>query len=120
MCYNGNMTTTQKFTREDLREMAYEAEVDVKFTDSYSGRFMYGQRCFGIEGSHAEIMAFLLKLAFTAGEASGAGYENSTERDLFELLDQSSSNTDSMGRDQIMYWPSVQVEIEGDDEDDDY
>ena len=110
---------TITFTRDDLREMAYEAEVDVKFTDTYSGRGMYGERCFGITGSNAEIMTFLLSVAFKAGEAEGAGYETSPERDLFELLNGSSPSTDSMGYDLIMYWPRVQIEIEG-DEDNDY
>lgn len=68
--------------------------------DSYSGRGMYGKRCFGVVVPH---QLALLDLYFSLGYDSRNG-------DNFSIPPEPS--TDSMGRDTIIYWPSLRMEVE--------
>lgn len=69
----------------------------------YSGRFMYGAKCFGVTvDSMDEFVKFMFAVA---GNAS----ESDEEAEFAEALSEG-VRQDSMGKGFIFYWPEVQVE----------
>lgn len=73
---------------------------------SYSGRGMYGRRCFAIQSDDCENMSLLVDIAYSFGEQS----EDPTG--LHDI------RTDSMGLGSVMYWPNVEWQDTDDSEDD--
>lgn len=101
----------------ELESVLYEAEIDAseQLRKDYSGRAMYGERCFGIVGSAADLVRFCV----TVGRLH-AEYEEHPQHcfaptvvDGVEWLE--GVRTDSMGHGAIYYWPGVAVS--GEDED---
>lgn len=91
-------TTIDTITEADADELDSLAEMhDMTLRDDYSGRGMYGERCFGITywSSSAWDVAKYLMAALGQDRA-------------FQIMD--SHHMDSMGRDYIHYFPGVVVE----------
>lgn len=72
---------------------------------SYSGRGMYGKECLGVSGDSA--LEIVLETIETV--ASQAGDTETIAEFVADLLD---VRTDSMGRGEIVYWPSIKWEDE--------
>jgi hypothetical protein len=91
-----------EISKETILETVIQAglaEDDIRW--AYSGRGMYGKRCFGIVGSLLDYTAFLLELS--AIPRSDADYW-----DLAMELSQRVS-TDNMAYQTIYYFPGVEV-----------
>ena len=88
-----------RLTRLEYERVADEASYlgleDVR--EDYSGRGMFGERCFGIVAESLEEVIPILRKALGDTQAL----------DLLEAM-----STDSMGRDTIYYFPGVIVESE--------
>jgi hypothetical protein len=84
---------------------------------SYSGRGMYGKKCVGfVVGSGARIFNMVFELASMIFEY----YEKDRAFKFLEDLSDINVETDSMGYDTIVYFPSMEwVEDEDEDEDED-
>ena len=89
-------------SREDVENAIYNADIvsfnemdDVLRTD-YSGRGMYGDKCFGLVCSEGELLRFIVHLAQRGEDVN--------------WID--SVRSDSMGRSTIWYWPQVQLSEE--------
>lgn len=81
-----------------LEEACYSADLDPEraIRAHYSGRAMYGKECLGIvHSTTGELLRFALAL-------------NEEDPESREWLEQGTRN-DSMGLDEITYWPQVQV-----------
>lgn len=91
---------------EALEGAAYDAglEPDDAIRQSYSGRAMYGRECVGlVHHGQGELIRFALALV---------RQDENAEEWLPE------TRSDSMGLNQITYWPDVTIEHEEEDEDD--
>src|SRR5690348_10997559 len=85
-----------------IREALEAASIDADALHAtYSGRFMRGQTCFGIAGSHKDIVRFFI--AFV----SDASFDTDALEERIELADDlaEAMRTDNMGRDTIFYFP---------------
>ena len=90
--------------RSAVEDAAWDADLDIEedLRFDYSGRGMYGAKCFGIVGDDTKFLKFLIKFA-------------EREPDLaWELTDRVA--TDSMGREAIMYFVGATV-VDKEDED---
>jgi len=94
-----------KPTKSALQQLAEDADLSVR---SYSGRFMFGKSCLGIEGDNlCDIFAALFQAAAD------------TEPDMQEVADQvRNARSDQMGLGSILYFPSVPFINEDEDEED--
>ena len=99
-------------TVQELLEQACRDHGDVSFRNTYSGRGMYGRQCVGITGdSHecrrviAAVITEMVGVLTDGGEEFQSSMMESLEQDVETLMlwDQ-----DSMGRDVIYYWPSLE------------
>jgi len=91
-------------TKSALQDLAEAAELHVR---SYSGRFMFGKDCLGIEGSSiTEIYGALFQAAADV---------SCDMQTIAEELQ--GAHSDSMGRDVIVYFPQVAYESDEDEED---
>ena len=87
---------------------------------SYSGRGMYGRECLAITSSHetSRVLMFLLECCVQV-----INDEVPTEEiinKLFEVMDLiNNPRADSMGRDNIIYWPSISADSIFTNDDDD-
>ena len=63
---------------------------------SYSGRGMYGSRCLAVDGTIQEIMRVIVIAAAELAE----------REEIVEAMEQS-WEIDSMGREQVVYWPRI-------------
>jgi hypothetical protein len=80
--------------------------------ENYSGRFMYGDKCFGIVGSIQDYGKFMSNLGMNVYDDSIMGLT------VFEVDSLAgATREDSMGRDAIFYFPGYNVEPAEDDED---
>lgn len=90
----------------DYAEQAcYDADLDPErsIRAKYSGRAMYGDECFGLVHKTAgELLRFACSLF-------------QSDPDSVDWLDE--ARQDSMGLDQITYWPRTQVENAPEEED---
>lgn len=100
---------------------------EVDFRESYSGRAMYGRKCVGIVGSMSECMAVIAHIigtmtqeVFDAAIDASDGEENAAYdlNDEVQKMQEKLINFsfDSMGLDVIIYWPSIQPELEEEEE----
>lgn len=92
--------------RSVVEEAAWAADLDTEkaLYDGYSGRGMYGRKCFGVVGSMEDYSKFLVQLT-------------QTDPDLAWDLAQSVAS-DSLGLDNIFYFPGYQLANEDDEEED--
>jgi hypothetical protein len=72
---------------------------------SYSGRYMYGKECIGIDGDTNDLLKVVIRAAIIDNE-------------LFEDLNLDDISRDSMGMGSIWYWTHIDVDgVEFEDED---
>lgn len=99
-------------TKDEL-ETALD-QVDVELHEDYSGRGMYGETCFGVDGSRDDCEEFESELA----KAVTLGWFSRSEGTPEEVLDvfmekladiRNARRTDSMGMDIIFYYPRIKV-----------
>lgn len=76
-------------------------DIDTDIRRDYSGRFMYGARCFGIVAGPSTYGEFLIEVA---------GDDEALAKRLADTV-----RTDDMGLSTIYYWPELR--LYGDDED---
>lgn len=95
---------------------------EVEFRDDYSGRSMYGTECIGITGSMRDCQnvlgslisqlthdTFMSAMNARDGAEEDAAYDfNDEVQSTLALL--TSFEIDSMGQDNIMYWPGIKAE----------
>lgn len=92
----------RKVSRKVIEEaIANAVDGEVELYEGYSGRFMYGERCFGLTGSTTAIQGVMLELAFS-------------DIDLARELNRS-SRQDNMGHDTIVYFPGYDLDDSDED-----
>lgn len=96
----------------NIYELLQSEDLDVR--DDYSGRFMYGARCFGITVSNFatavyQIMEALRRITDNYGNESDTVEEAEKLLDCEEWLH---PKTDNLGLDYIVYFPDITVEEE--------
>lgn len=112
-CYDARMSTTT-VTSTQLENALSNAGVEIDFSAvriDYSGRGMMGDRCVGIVGSPQECTLFAVALAAEIIIDAQGESTNSVSAAVSDVLRQVAAMNpavDSMGLDQIMYWPSVE------------
>lgn len=88
-----------------IQEIAENGDDDTRFRADYSGRGMYGRQCVGIVGDSTclqQVIAQVIKDAHRQSDDLDLDFDDVVDA----LLDYSE---DSMGRDRIFYWPSIQM-----------
>jgi hypothetical protein len=77
--------------------------------ENYSGRGMYGATCVGFTGSVADLVAFVIDVAEVV--AFQKEHDGKVDPDL-EIIQRHLCDVeiDSMGRDSIFYWPTIQTD----------
>ena len=88
--------------QERLRTACRESEV-VSYYNEYSGRCMYGRNCVGISGSRKDCMKVLSEVMQDIAAEGVHGVLQIGE--LYDTL--LNFDMDNMGRDMILYWPSM-------------
>jgi hypothetical protein len=91
-------------TRQFVQLVQDDGDFDVRV--DYSGRGMYGRKCFGIVGYPSDLAHFLTRLPLYLAEDEGEPVINVVNDVVDEWMQLS---WDSMGQQTIFYWPSVQV-----------
>lgn len=90
-------------TRTDVEDAINDAGLgmdDVHVRHGYSGRGMYGDKCFGIDfETNADMIAFVAAFSYRACQKG---------EDIPEWL--RDVRTDDMGRGIVAYWPRVALE----------
>lgn len=96
-----------------MRRAIYKAleEYGLEVRDDYSGRCMYGDRCFGFTGGPEAVTQFFSFMHAFASGTEGEEIEDNAEQFFEELPNLS---WDSMGLDMIFYFPRVTVEEDPD------
>lgn len=84
---------------KNLVELVEDTD-DMRLTNQYSGRYMYGDLCFGITGNYEELDPTL----FQAIRNSINEENNEEMMDLYQNL-LTSKRIDNMGMQYIMYFP---------------
>lgn len=92
-----------------LKSFLLDAALNADFEEEdirwgYSGRGMYGRECFGLVGSVEGYGKFLLQLAQDEG---GEGADGEGAEIAWELAQR--VHTDNMAREEIFYFPGVEV-----------
>lgn len=81
---------------------------EFKMTEDYSGGWMFGETCVGLTGSVRDLAWFS---SYVTNWLAGSSEDPTDEVDYNWVWD--NLETDSMGLDEIFYWPGVTVEKEG-------
>lgn len=94
---------------ELLQEAINQSNIyDKVYLRSYSGRYMYGRECLGLDGNSNDLLKVVIRAAIL-------------NNDLFEDLNLDDISQDSMGLGSIWYWTHIDVDgVEFEDEDEDY
>ena len=85
--------------------------LDISYRDSYGYRGSYGHQCIGISGSHSECMTVIAEVIKELHDTEVLDFESAIDTLM-------GFDRDSMGRDVIYYWPSIEPIGAEDDEDD--
>lgn len=101
-----------------LRDRVEDAAGDLGALRTYSGRGMYGRECVGLVVHNVgELLRFVLDLGYLEAEYDGINSEVGERiwNDVNALVSSLAAGAlatqqDSMGRDAIYYWPSVEVQ----------
>lgn len=98
------------------RALGEEGLTEENLYREYSGRYMYGKRCFGIVCEReAEVIGFFLALhGIVQDEAPDYGVDPDLAFDLKEVM-----SRDSMGFSSIVYFPGFLVGDDPDNQEDD-
>lgn len=103
----GKMFTVQlheAYVTEAL-DAVRDCDVEIEPRFGYSGRFMYGAKCFGVVTSPAGGQLFVAMLLQVLRDHD----ENGVAEDFVVAVTRGES--DSMGLDKIFYWRDVTVEL---------
>lgn len=91
-----------------------EDGANVIFNNTYSGRGMYGNYCIGIVGRPSDIQEVIAEVALSVMEESidvvqrdGISSQVFGVAQIAMRMLLTCQKTDSMGRDVIIYWPSL-------------
>lgn len=97
---------TATIPRSIITDALYDAGLtDDNLHDGYSGRFMYGAKCFGIVGSATDYTKFMIALATALARDDDADLMFGW--DMNDLAD--AVRTDDMARDTIFYFPGYTI-----------
>lgn len=77
---------------EALINLAFENPDDYSLSNTYSGRFMYGERCLSLSTRDRYVL--------------------STLEEQLESLDIPMGRVDSMGMGLVIYWPGTKIDLE--------
>ena len=102
--------------QQRLRAACIDSGV-VSYYSDYSGRCMYGRNCVGISGSRKDCMKVISEVMQDIAAANGAHGVLQVGEWFDTLLD---FDMDNMGRDMILYWPSLDSEVTEHDDKDSY
>lgn len=72
----------------------------------YSGRGMFGRKCFGIVGGPPDLVAFFEELSEASLENGDDGRYGALTLDLVQAMREGIA-TDDMARELIYYWPNI-------------
>jgi hypothetical protein len=101
-------------TLQQRLKTACQEHPDVLFRNDYSGRSMYSNRCVGIVGARRDCMRVISAVMQDIAAANGAHGVLQVEEWFDTLLNY---DMDNMGRDMILYWPSLEsIEVPGPDD----
>lgn len=106
------MGTCMRMSREFFEELVAKSEEcdGIEFTDSYSGRCMFGSRCFGFVGHISAIGRFYNILRdIMSNEDIPESVKEEAEY-IFTLTDKNEFLQDDMGLESIFYFPRISVE----------
>lgn len=97
-------------TREQVVDGAERAGVYEYEIQSYSGRYMSGERCLGIVvDDPGQAYAIL------SGHIATVAQDNpDSDQDAHLLVEMARGRLDSMGRDVVVYWPGIELETPAD------
>lgn len=103
------MNDTQRAVELLYRAISFANIYDDVDLRSYSGRYMYGKECIGLDGNFKDIIRVMIKAAVLDPET-------------FEDCGLDDFTSDSMGLGSIVYWTHLDETdgLELDDEDEDY
>lgn len=89
-----------EITKSDLLSVLWESDIDVEDSPrwGYSGRGMYGRKCFGFVGTMENYGAFIIAMVVTLEDGEDFAREFASR-----------VTTDSMGFDTIFYFPGIQI-----------
>jgi len=90
------MPTTTTFDHSDLNTIHETAYACGMTLTSYSGRFMYGANCVGLEGTVKQLVKFMSRIAIN-------------DSVIAEALTDEGPTVDNMGHDFIFYWPAIGI-----------
>ncbi len=96
-------------------EAGFEVEYDFDLREAYSGRGMYSRECFGLVPNGHSMIAFLIALTKGAAVVNEEIESEDLSDEAREAWDAwwhegiADVATDSMGRDEIVYWPGWQI-----------
>ena len=87
---------------------------NVNFNNKYSGRGMYGSYCIGIVGRQVDVQQVITQVALSimeesieGGTSDGISGQVFCEAQTAMTMLLAGQGTDSMGRDVIIYWPTL-------------
>lgn len=106
----------QEMTRdkyETFCDTASEYVGDVEFRTNYSGRGMYGRSCLAVVFSADTVPAklqMILNLVLGTVQTGDTSDQLFSIDDVMDLMDGGpAARIDSLGSDQVIYWPRVRV-----------
>lgn len=100
-----------------LIQAAEDGDFEIRFHDDYSGRFMYGNKCFGVSGDPQTIQ-YLFYLLHLISKGATKAAENLVEEADWFFDAMCSVCQDSLGIGMIYYFPEIIVTEEENNEED--
>ena len=100
-----------------LIQAAEDEDFEIRFHDDYSGRFMYGNKCFGVSGNPQTIQ-YLFYLLHRISKGAVGDAENLVEEADWFFEAMCSVCQDSLGMGMIYYFPEIIVSEEENNEED--
>jgi len=95
------MTTLSNAQKIELKSFCDDNEYD--FRENYSGRGMYGKSCIGFVSSDHPFNVAMKLVAYLR-------FEMGSDCELIDVFTNAGSCSDSMGRREIIYFPSIRIE----------
>lgn len=93
-----------------IEETLYQMDEDPEgaIHDSYSGKFMYGEKCFGVQlDSEHHIVPFFIHLTRMVSEENNDSLDIDLPISLYNSM-----RSDSLGRGMIFYFPGFTISDE--------
>lgn len=105
------MRQLAQLIRQCVESVNDQQGLDISYRDSYGYRGSYGRQCIGISGSHTECMTVIAEVIKDIHKTDTVDFDDAVDTLM-------SFDRDSMGRDVIYYWPSIEPIGAEDDEED--